>query len=164
MEHAFYRRERLYDIHSVLVGLPFVDDDGKSQLLRQGHLHPKCFFLNIPGDILIVIVQANLSDGLHLWVAQRHCPVCFNGGFGYLVCRVWMRANGGIHIVLLGGQRCGGPGGGKTASGIHHKPDALGWQRVQQCRAVFVKCPVVQVSMGVKNHGESFFLSRFPDQ
>ena len=63
MEYALDLGELLDDGHAVVVSLPFVDDDGHIQLLRQGHLHGESLFLDLPGDVLVVIVQTDLANG-----------------------------------------------------------------------------------------------------
>ena len=45
--------------------LALMDDDGHGELLRQRHLQAEGPLLHIPRGILIVIVQADLADGLH---------------------------------------------------------------------------------------------------
>ena len=58
----------LDDAHAVIVGIPFVDDYRHVKLLCQFHLQPEGFLLDLPGDVLIVIVQTNLTNGLDLGV------------------------------------------------------------------------------------------------
>ena len=68
MEHAGDLREFPDHRHAVLMGFPFVDDYRQVQFPGQGHLIPEGPELNLPGDILVVVVQADLPDGLHLGI------------------------------------------------------------------------------------------------
>ena len=65
MEHALHVREFIDDAQPVLMRLALMDDDGHGELLRQRHLQAEGPLLHIPRGILIVIVQADLADGLH---------------------------------------------------------------------------------------------------
>ena len=64
MEHAGDFRKLLHDLHAILVSLPLVDDDGQVQFLCQSHLSPEGLLLDVPGNVLIMIVQTDLTDGL----------------------------------------------------------------------------------------------------
>ncbi len=47
----------------VLVGFPLMDDDGQIQFPRQRHLGAERRLLTLPGDVLVMVVKANLTDG-----------------------------------------------------------------------------------------------------
>ena len=69
MEHALDCGKFIFhDVHAVLVGIPLMNDDRKIQLSCQLHLHAEGLQLQLPGDILVMIVQADLTDGLDLGI------------------------------------------------------------------------------------------------
>ena len=69
MEHALDRGKFLHNPHSVLMGLPLMDDHRQGKLRRQPHLGPKGLLLTLPWDILIVVVQPDLTDGANLGIS-----------------------------------------------------------------------------------------------
>ena len=66
MEHTGYVGKLPNHRHAVLMGIPLMNNNGQLQLPGQLHLHPEGLLLNVPGNVLIVIVQTNLTDGLDL--------------------------------------------------------------------------------------------------
>ena len=64
MEHPGDLREFFYNAKSVLVGFPLMDDDGQIQFQRQRHLGAERRLLTFPRDVLVMVVKANLTDGL----------------------------------------------------------------------------------------------------
>ena len=64
MEHPRDLREFLYNVKPVLMGFPLVDDDGQIQFQRQRHLGAEGRLLTLPRDVFIMVVKANLTNGL----------------------------------------------------------------------------------------------------
>ena len=111
---------------------------------------PEAEDLLLPGHILIVIVQTNLSNGLDLGIFPDQLPVCIQHVFPHLVCSIGVGAYGGVYPGMGLGQSSCSPGRGQIAAGIHEKPDSLLWQPGQKRLPVRVKPVVIQVGMGVK--------------
>ena len=63
MEHAGDIGKFPDDVHAVLMGFPLVDDHRQAAFPGQRHLHPKGPLLDLPGNILIVVVQTDFSNG-----------------------------------------------------------------------------------------------------
>ena len=76
------------------MGLPLVDDHRQVQLPGQGHLGPEGPKLNFSGDVLIVVVQADLSDGPDLGILPAHASVGFQHRVVHLI-------GGGVKDVNL---------------------------------------------------------------
>ena len=150
MEYPRDLREFLHDLHAILMGLPLMDNGRELQLPRQLHLGPEGPLLDIPGDVLIVVVQADLSNGHHLAVLPGQLPIPVQRSFIHLVRRVRVGANGGVNIAVFPGQNAGRLAGGQAAPRIHQKPDPAPRQSLQQRRPVLVKSPVIHMGMGVK--------------
>ena len=68
VEHALDRGKFLHNPHSVLVGLPLVNNHWEVKLRRQRHLGPKGLLLALPWDILVMVVQTDLADGEYFFV------------------------------------------------------------------------------------------------
>ena len=66
MEYALYLRKLLDDRHCVLVSIPLMDDHRQVKLPCQRQLGDERLFLKLSGDILIMIVQADLANGFDL--------------------------------------------------------------------------------------------------
>ena len=64
MEHPGDLREFFYNADAVLVGFPLMDDDGQIQFQRQRHLGAERRLLTVSRDVLVMVVKANLTDGL----------------------------------------------------------------------------------------------------
>ena len=77
--------ELIHHLHAVLVGIPFVDDDGQAQFFCQFHLHPEGLQLDLPGDVLVVVVKTDLADGLDFGILPAQNAVGFDDLFVYLV-------------------------------------------------------------------------------
>ena len=153
MEHPRRLRKGGDDVHAVLVCLPLVDDDGLFQLPGQLHLSPKGLLLNIPRDVLIVIIQADLSNGLYFWVFPAQLPVAVQHGIVYLVRRVRMGADGSIDVVVFPGQSRRRLGGGGGTAWVHQQCNArLGQGSGQKLCPVRIKGPVIHMGVGIKQH------------
>ena len=68
MEHTFHRWKLTNDVHSVLVCLSLMDNNRHIQFLCQFHLGDESLFLDFPGDVLVVVIQADLANGLDLGI------------------------------------------------------------------------------------------------
>ena len=138
MEHPPHPGELLHHGQAVGVGLPVVDDDGEVQVPGQLELGPKDLLLQVPGDLLPVVVQADLSDGLHLGVA---------GHGRHLVQPVRRQAQGVLGVDPRGGVDVGVPlrqvdglaGGGQIAPGAQHQPHPRSGEGGQDLVPVGVK-------------------------
>ena len=64
MEHPRDLRKFLHHAKPVLVGFPLMDDDGQIQFQRQRHLGAERRLLTLPRDVLVMVVKADLTDGL----------------------------------------------------------------------------------------------------
>ena len=64
MEHPRDLRELFYNADAVLMGFPLMDDDGQIQFPCQRHLGAERRLLTLPGDVLVMVVKTNLTDGL----------------------------------------------------------------------------------------------------
>ena len=101
-----------------------------------------------------MVVQTDFPDGLHLGVISAKTAVLPQGFFIHLVRRVRVGPNGGEKIIVLICQPDRFPGGSQAAPRIHHQGDAFLRQPVKKLCPVFVKGPVVQMGVGIKNHGK----------
>ena len=152
MENPLHLRKIPQDFQAVRQGLPLVDNHRKPNLLSQGHLHPEGLFLNLSGNVLIVVVKADFSNGLHLFLPAQK-PVFVQNRLVHLVRSIRVGAYGGVEKGVLFCQGNGIFGAFQGAAGIHHKGNALFRQAGNQSLPVAIKCPVVQMGMGVKQHG-----------
>ena len=87
-------------VQTVAVGLPLVDDHRQIQLLGQLQLLLKGQKLLPAGHILIVVVQADFSDGADLGACGQ-LAVHLQGLLSEAVRRVWVRAHGAVDKGIL---------------------------------------------------------------
>ena len=95
MEHALHLGKLGDDLHTILVGIPFVYDDRQIYFLCQFHLHPEGFFLDFPWDILIMVVKTDLADGLHLFVTAELSEF-FQNFLIHLIAGIRVRTDRGL--------------------------------------------------------------------
>ena len=68
MKHAGYLWKFPHNGDPIGMGIPFMDDHRHIQLPGQSHLRPESFLLNFSGDILIMIVQTDFTDGQNFFI------------------------------------------------------------------------------------------------
>ena len=132
------------------MGFPLVDDHRQPQLPGKTHLGPEGRLLPVSGNVLIVVVQADLSNGHHLAVLPDQLPIPVQRSFIHLVRRIRVGTNGGVNIAVFPGQNAGRLAGSQAAPRIHQQSDAAPRQSLQQRLPVPVKSPVIHMGMGVK--------------
>ena len=159
MKYPRYLRKFFDHGQTVLVGLPLMDDDGKLQLPGKLQLHPKGPLLDFPGDVLIVVIQADFPDGHHLRVLPDQLPVGVQKIFRHFVRGIRVGTDGGVDKGIPLCQGAGGFGGKKAAAGVHQQTDACFRQSGDEGFPVRVKGPVVQMGVGIKKHRLSPFYS-----
>lgn len=154
VEHAPDAGELLHDGQAVSVGLPVVDDDGQVQPLRQGELGAEDLFLQVTGDLLPVVVQADLPHGLDLGVARHGLdlvqPV---GRQAERVLRV--DPGGGVEEGVLLGQGDGLPGAFQVTAGAQDQADVGRGQGGEDLVPVRVELLGVIMRVGIKQHGSA---------
>ena len=96
MEYARHIREFPHDIHTVSVGIPFVDNHRQLRLPRQLHLHFKGFYLDLPIEALVIIVQSDLTNGFYLGVLA-HFQIGLHQLLAYLPGRIRVGAYRGVN-------------------------------------------------------------------
>ena len=151
MEHAGHVREIADDAQSVLMRLALMDHDGKRQLLRKLHLHPERPLLHVSRRVFVVIIQTDLSDGLHARVlAQR--AVFPDPRFVHLLRVVRVAADGGPDPVVLMGQLDRVMGRRAVAADLHHAGDVRCAHFFHNVHKVLCKTVLAQMGVRIKIH------------
>ena len=111
MEHALHVGKVLQNLHGVAVGFPLVDDHRALKLPGKTQLHAKGALLDRPGDVLIVVVQADFPDGHHLLLLGK-LAVEGDQPLVHMVGVVRVGAHRGVDEVVALGEGDGGEGRG----------------------------------------------------
>ena len=135
---------------SVLMGLPVVDDHRHLQVPGQTQLGLKHPLLHLPGGKIVVVVQADLPNGHHLWFL-RQPGQCLQVPGLELFCLMGVHPHGTEEKGILLGQLQAALAGGQVAGSIHHRHHPLLGQGGEELIPVGVKPAVVIVGMGVED-------------
>ena len=151
MEHARHVRELIDDAQPILVRLALVDYDGKRKLLRKRHLHPERALLHIARRVFVVIIQADLANGLHARIfAQR--AVFFDPRFIHLRRVVRVAADSGPDPIMLIGQLDRVIRRRAVESDLHHAGDVRRAHFFHNVHKVLCKTVLAQMGVRIKIH------------
>ena len=149
--HAGIARDH---IHRVAVRLAVVDDDRQIKLLRQTKLHLQNLLLQLLPLQIVVIVQADLADGLHLFLLRPRADARLARVVpAFRLVR--MPADGGIEEIVALRQRHAGLVRPGVLARVHHKLHAVFRKRRDKLLAVGVEPRIVVVGMRIKKHTAS---------
>ena len=134
--------------------LALVDDDRQLQLLRQRHLQPKGVLLHVARDVLIMVIESDLANGLHARVPCE-LPIHQNTRLVHLIRVVRMAAHGGPDPVVPLRQPDGTFARRQVAANVHHAAHLILRHAGQNLFKILCKARLVEVCVGIKIHGSS---------
>ena len=150
----FFRPGILQNIQRVLCRVPGMDDNRQSGLSCQFQLLFKPFFLYGRFRLFPVIIQADFPDRHHLFTFTA-----FFQPSEFLLVKLRrltrMHSYRAINKGILFHERNCFPAAFQTGSYINHRINSVLCKRPKKRLPVFVKCPVIIMSMAFKYHCSS---------